>query len=183
MKRTRSVALATLLLAASAGAASAQTALTLGTGFGVTIPMGDAADFFNVGWHAQGNIGFSNPEWPVGLRIDGMYHTLGGEDIGGFESEDLTVIAGVANVQLFLSRNTTGGGLFVVGGGGMYNLDFGEGTDSETKFGFMGGAGYKFAMTNLMLSLEAKYHHILTDNDPIQLIPITLAVELPMGGN
>lgn len=187
--RSRSIGLAALLLAVSAVAAQAQTALTLGTGFGVTIPVGDAADFVSTGWHAQANLGLTNPDWPVGVRLDGMYHTLGGKDLGaGLESAGLDVIAGTLNLQLFLSRNVSGGGFFVTGGGGFYNLDFGDDdglieSASVTKAGILGGLGYKFGMTNLRLALEGKFHHIFTENSATQLIPITILVEIPMGGN
>lgn len=183
------LAVATLLLAATAGAAHSQTALTLGTGFGATIPVGDAADFASTGWHAQANLGLTNPDWPVGVRFDGMYHTLGGEDLGaGLETAGLDIIAGTLNLQLFLSRNVSGGGFFVTGGGGLYNIDSGDDeglieTESVTKAGIVGGLGYKFGMTNLRLSLEGKYHNIFTEGSSTQLIPITILVEIPLGGN
>lgn len=185
MRTMRILALTAALTAAFATVGHAQTALTLGTGFGATIPMGDAADGFKVGWHAQANLGFTNPDWPVGIRIDGMYHSLGGEEFAGVDGPGADIIAGTANLQLFLSRTASGGGLFAMAGGGMYNIDFGEEGDlfegsSTTKAGILGGLGYRIAMTNLVLSLEGKYHHIFTEGSATQLIPLTVAVEIPL---
>jgi hypothetical protein len=183
---------AALGLALFADGAQAQTALTVGTGAGLTIPIGDLADAQGLGWNAQGNIGVQNPGWPIALRFDVMYHSLSGEDgaVGGvqFEGRSLQIISGIANAELYVSRAANGGGLFLVGGAGIYNLDAEDDddileTESSTDFGLVGGAGYKLAMTNLFLSIEGKFHNIFGEGGDGQLIPINVVVEIPLGGN
>ena len=186
VRMIRGATSALLGLALFAGAAQAQTALTFGTGAGLTIPVGDLADFQGLGWNAQANIGMQNPMWPVGLRFDFMYHTLSGDDVVDeldIELPDLQILAGIANVELYVARAANGGGFFIVGGAGVYNFDS-EGDDdgeSSTDFGVLGGAGYKLAMTNLLLGIEGKFHHVFADNS-VQFIPINVVVEIPLGG-
>jgi hypothetical protein len=184
----RGAAGASLALALFAGAANAQTALTIGTGAGLSIPVGDLADATGLGWNAQANVGLNNAAWPVALRFDFMYHSLPGEELvddTDIELPDLTILAGIANAELYVARSANGGGLFLVGGAGVYNFDSEDvgdvDGDSSTEFGILGGAGYKLAMTNLLLSIEGKFHHIFADNS-VQLIPVNVAVEIPLGG-
>ena len=188
MRLTRAAAATSLALALFAGGAQAQTALTLGTGAGLTIPVGDLGDVTGLGWNAQANVGLTNPAWPVALRLDFMYHNLQGEELvddTDIELPDVTVLAGIANAELYVARAANGGGLFLVGGAGIYNFDTDEvgGVESEssTDFGILGGAGYKLAMTNLMLSIEGKFHHVFAD-ESAQFIPVNIVVEIPIGG-
>jgi hypothetical protein len=186
----RWIPLAALGLAVFAGGASAQTALTIGTGAGLTIPVGDVADFQGLGWNAQVNLGIQNSAWPIALRIDGMYHSLSGEDfeLGGAQVEGagLNVIAGIANAEFYVARSASGGGFFLVGGVGLYNTDVDDDndlTESSTDFGLLGGAGYKIAMTNLLLSIEGKFHNVFTEGESsLQFIPINIVAEIPLGG-
>jgi hypothetical protein len=184
----RGAAGAALAITLTAGAVNAQTALTVGTGAGLSIPVGDLADVTGLGWNAQANIGLNNPMWPVALRFDVMYHSLPGEEISDaldIEGPDLTVLAGIANAELYVARAANGGGFFIVGGAGIYNFDAEDVGDieseSSTDFGILGGAGYKLAMTNLLLSIEGKFHHVFADENA-QFIPVNIAVEIPLGG-
>ena len=183
IRLTRGVASAAVALALFAGAAQAQTAFTIGTGAGISVPIGDLSDTHGLGWNAQANLGLHNTMWPVALRFDFMYHSLPGDDEGVIEFSDLQVLAGVANAELYVARGANGGGFFVVGGAGVYNFDAESENDGEssTDFGVLGGAGYKLAMTNLLLSIEGKFHHVFADNS-VQLIPVNIAVEIPLGG-
>lgn len=181
--------MAALGLFGFAGGAQAQTALTVGTGAGLTVPVGDMADFSGLGWNAQVNLGIQNAAWPVALRIDGMYHSLGGEDVEGTSVElpGVNIIAGLANAEFYVARAANGGGFFLVGGVGIYNFDVDDDTEAETgsstDFGLAGGAGYKLAMTNLMLSIEGKFHNVFTDGESgTQFIPINIVAEIPLGG-
>ncbi|MGH7127614.1 MAG: hypothetical protein ACREIV_03530, partial [Planctomycetaceae bacterium] len=131
MKRlSGKVAGAVLALAVTVTGAQAQTALTVGTGVGGSLPVGNLADVAGIGWNAQANLGLHNPMWPVGLRFDVMYHSLGLDD--EFGDGDVQIIAGIANAELYVARSPNGGGLFVVGGAGIYNQEFGlDGEDQE----------------------------------------------------
>lgn len=196
IRLTQCVASAALALGLSAGGATAQTALTIGTGAGVSVPIGDLGDFYGIGWNAQANVGVHNTMWPVGLRFDVAYNSLPGDAIEGEDGDipGLNIISGLANVELYVARAAAGGGLFLVGGAGIHNIDSDfEGAEGVTKFGLLGGAGYKLAMTNLFLGIEGKFHHIFTDSDEsgdqpgvlsgsAQFIPVTVFVEIPLGG-
>ncbi|MGH7606222.1 MAG: outer membrane beta-barrel protein, partial [Gemmatimonadales bacterium] len=148
------IAVAFGVFAASAQAQD-RTMLTAGTGAGATFPVGNAADRLELGWNAQAQLGLRNASWPVGLRLDLIYNSLSGDDVLGSDN-DLQVIAGLANIELKLNRGSDAG-LFLVGGPGYYNMKeevnlLGDRSDNE--FGVFGGAGYRFAMTNLLLSVE-----------------------------
>lgn len=175
----RVFAVAIVMASASAVDARAQepVRLSLGTGFGATLPIGDAADVLDLGWHAQANLGLSKTTWPVGLRFDVGYHSLGGSEA---LFPDQRIISGLANIELRLNRAGGPGGFFLAAGPGVYNLKPGDGP-SDTEFGIFGGVGYKFAMTNLLLGLEGKFHSIFTEPRSTQLIPFSIVAELPLG--
>ncbi len=168
---------AMVLLATLAGSAHAQR-LTLGTGAGVTIPVGDFGDAFNSGWNAQGNLGITSPTWPVGLRFDFVYHSLD-DDAGPGPDNDLTIISGLANLELKLNPRRSDG-LSLVVGPGVYNFEeeFGVG---ETDIGLFGGASYRFATPTLVVSLEGKFHNVFQETDPAQFANISLVVHIPFG--
>ena len=175
------------LIAMLPGFAQAQESMrvTLGTGAGASIPMGDFGDRADLGWTAQANLGFTKSTWPVGLRFDVAYHALDGADLGIGEQQDVTILAGLANLELGIARNASGGGLFLAAGGGVYRFDFGDtlvGEAESTEFGIFAGLAYKLAMTNLFVSLEGKLHHVFTEGDAAQLVPIAVVVEIPIAG-
>ena len=166
----------------AAGAAEAQPSLSFGTGVGASMPVGDLGEAYNLGWNAQANLGVTSPTWPVALRFDVQYHSLSGEDNAGVGAEDLRILAGIANAELFVARSN-GGGFFVIGGAGIYNADAeGDVGDSSTDFGVLFGGGYKIAMTNLLLSLEGKFHNVFADAIDTQFVPVNIVVEIPFGG-
>jgi hypothetical protein len=168
-------------LVAFPGGAMAQEGVrwTIGTGFGGTLPISDLDEFVNPGWHAQANLGVRHVDWPASLRFDFVYHSLGAET----GDNDLRVLAGLANVEFRLTRTGSDGGFFLVAGPGIYTLKFEGATDGDTEFGVFGGLGYKIAMTNLLLSLEGKFHNIFGENDSIRIIPFSIVAEIPVGEN
>ena len=185
MTHVRMIGMIALALGVSAAGAQAQdrTMITAGTGAGGTFPVGNAADRLEMGWNAQAQVGLRNASWPVGLRLDLIYNSISGEDIIGSDN-DLQVIAGLANVELKLNRGSDGG-LFLVAGPGFYNMReevnlLGDRSDNE--FGVFGGAGYRFALTNLLLSVEGRFHNVFTENESTQFIPVSIVAEIPFGG-
>jgi hypothetical protein len=173
--------MASLLVAMAVWASSVQAqspTVTLGTGAGGTFPIGDFGDTFNAGWNAQANIGLRSPSWPVAFRFDVVYHSLN-HDVP-FGENDLGIVAGLANVE-FKFNGATGSGPFIVAGPGYYNLDR-EVTGGESDFGLFAGAGYKIAMTNLLVSIEGKFHNVFTEGNSSRFIPVGLVVEIPLGG-
>ena len=72
---------------------------------------------------------------------------------------------------------------YLTAGLGLYNLKIDvEGSDEdfdipdETKFGLNGGAGIKFNLAGFNTFLEARYHHIMTEDDATAIIPITFGL-------
>ena len=175
------ITLALLVFAASAHAQD-RTMVTVGTGAGGTIPVGNVAELLDWGWNAQANVGLRNRSWPVGLRFDLVYNAISGENTLGGDN-DFRIIGGLANIELKFNRNSDSG-LYIVGGPGYYSLEWeaAVGNDSQSDPGIFGGAGYRFAMTNLLLSIEGKYHHIFTETEATRFIPISIVAEIPIGG-
>lgn len=178
------LALATAVVAAPAQAQdmSSTRAFTIGVAGGVTIPTGDAGDFWDTGFNVMGTLGFRPATLPVGLRFDIMYHSLGGKttEFGNIEieGEDASIIAGAANAVL---NFTTEGGIrpYVIGGLGVYNIDAGD--ESSTKFGLNAGGGLDFQLSGFNTFLEARFHRVFTDEDEdgvdgLTLIPIVFGI-------
>ncbi len=163
---------------AAAGRADAQAvdqtrAVSFGIGGGASIPVSDLGDFFDTGWHGQASLAFNTAG--LGLRIDGMYHSLpeSGHD------HDLRVLAGVLNANFRLNPGAMVQP-YLSAGAGIYNLRLDEDDDDEsldtTRFGINGGAGLRFRLTGLSTFLEARYHHIFTEGRASQMIPLTFGI-------
>ena len=169
-------------LAATAGVAAAQDmgstrAVSFGIAGGATLPMGDIGDGYGTGYNIMGTLGYQPMAMPVGLRLDVGYHSLGVDeefDIG--DPDDLRVISGTANAVLTVA-NSGGVKPYVLGGIGMYNVDYGVG-DSETKFGLNGGGGLEFPLAGFSTFAEARFHHVFTDDEApsVQLVPIVFGI-------
>ena len=184
MKRnvTAVAALVFGLMTASTVEAQMARPVQFGIGAGISIPRGEGSEFYDNGYHFQGMLGFRAPMFPVGLRLDVMYHTFEAEgEIEGFEFEGSDdVLAGTLNAMFEM------GGMmaspYLTGGIGMYNIKsqgevLGESFDeSVTEFGLNGGAGLKFNLAGFSTFLEARYHHIMTEGDESTMIPITFGI-------
>lgn len=148
-------------------------AVTFGLGAGATLPVGDLGDFFGTGWHAQASLGFNAAG--LGLRLDGMYHSLPEEG----HDHDMRVLAGVLNANF---RFSPGAAVqpYVSVGAGIYNLNLDEDDPDEgfdtTRFGINGGAGLRFQLAGMATFLEARYHNIFTEGSSTQLIPVTFGI-------
>lgn len=148
-------------------------AVSFGLGGGASMPVSDLGDVFDTGWHGQASLAFEAAG--LGLRIDGMYHSLPESD----HDHDLRVLAGVLNANLRLSPGATVQP-YLSAGAGIYNLRLDEDDDEDsidtTRFGLNGGAGLRFRLTGFSTFLEARYHHIFTEGRSSQLIPITFGI-------
>jgi hypothetical protein len=184
MHAKRYIGTAALALLVFAGSVQAQdrTRITVGTGAGGSFPVGSTSDLLGFGWNAQANLGLRNPAWPVGLRLDLVYNVFDGDNTTEVDN-DRRVLAGLANLELKFNRNSDSG-FFIVGGPGYYSLewDAAVGNESQSDPGIFGGAGYRFAMTNLLLNIEGKYHHVFTEGESTKFIPLSIVAEIPLGG-
>jgi len=177
-KRVFVAAVAGLALAA-APAAAQQSVGTRTTSFsiagGATVPVGDAGDAFDTGFNLQGALHLQPPLRAVGARFDVMYHSLGSKQQLLVGEADLNVLAGLANVVLTVANSGTVRP-YVLGGLGIYNLDFGGGFDSETKFGINGGGGIEFGVGGFNTFVEARLHSIFTEDTNTNLVPVVFGV-------
>jgi hypothetical protein len=170
----RSLSRAALVLAAMCIAAPAlQAQASFGIAAGATLPMGDASDAHNMGYHATLSLGIKPPLAPIGLRVEGMFNSLQYKDafpvIGG---ESLRVLALTANGTYTLIPAA-----YVIGGIGMYNSKVAvDGAESSTDFGFNVGAGINIPLTGFGTYVEARYHHIPVDGGSFQMFPISVGI-------
>src|SRR5688500_6390975 len=87
------------MMAASTAEAQMARPVQFCLGAGITVPTGDLADLVDNGYHFQGMLGFKAPMFPVGLRLDVMYHT---SDFTDVEDVSLNTLAGTLNAPFEL---------------------------------------------------------------------------------
>lgn len=179
MKRAVVAALATAGLLAAAVPAHAQ--VRIGGALGLSTPTGDLGDVTGTGWHGMIVLGVQPTGLPIGLRFDGVYHSLGfDEDEVPFEG-DIRILGGAANALLVFAPLSPLRP-YISGGVGVYNLKanfddddiLGDEDDSETKFGLNGGVGIQAALTGFSMFAEVRYLTIFTDESNTNLFPLTV---------
>jgi hypothetical protein len=186
MKRTILGALA--LIALTSGAAAAQVRpVTLGIAAGASVPMGDANDISETGFHVLGSLSAKPPLFPLGLRADIMYNQLGVKDDLGDpfieDGDNLRLFSVNLNVLLSGSSPTplVGFAPYVIGGVGYYNSKLGD-FDAENDFGLNGGAGIRFNLGGFSTFGEIRYHYIFVGEDEagedfnLSFLPITFGI-------
>jgi hypothetical protein len=149
--------------------------VSIGIAGGAAIPLGDFADFVNTGYNGTVSLGLSSLGTPIGIRFEGMYNKfLGRDDIGG-NQPDARVVAGTANLVYGLP----GVGIrpYLIGGAGYYGVkpDI-PNIESENKFGLNGGLGAMFPLSGFNTFIEARLHHVFTDVDATQFVPVTIGI-------
>ena len=155
-------------------------------GGGLTLALGDFGDSFNNGPHGLVGVAFQPAGFPIGIRIDGLYHRISGdEDVLLADDVNMQIINGTVDAVYSLTSSTdTPIRPYILAGGGIYNVkpvgdDVLEGTDGDTKFGINAGAGFDFkASDNLGIFLESRFHLIFTDPDNINMLPISVGVRI-----
>jgi len=173
---------AAVALFASTGSAQSPRPITLGISAGAAIPAGDFADAAETGFNGTVSLGFQPYGSSVGLRIDGMYNKFSTKDefdLGGEEDNDPTIVAGTAN--LIFSLPGQGIRPYLIGGGGIYGLKNRFTTvvndaDYETNVGVNGGIGAAFPLAGFSTFIEARLHHIFSDDGSIQFVPVTFGI-------
>ena len=173
--------LAGTTLASRTAAAQEQsgTSTQFSLGGGVDLPMGDFDNDAKTGWHGLAAVTFTPASWPVGIQIDGNYGRFPDDKPG---DTNLQTIFGTANiVYRFQTSAESTFRPYLIGGGGVYNLkatgnDVPDGTDSSTKFGLNGGAGFDIKAGSASLFAEARFHNIFTENNNTNFLPITACI-------
>ena len=194
-RRWRTVILTAAAVALGASTAQAQFTDTesggvrLFIGGGTSLALGDFGDLYNNGPHGLVGLSFQPQGFPLGIRVDGMYQRISGdEDALGFDDVDAQIINGTANlVYSFSTSAETAIRPYLIGGGGLYNIkavgdDVPDGTDGATEFGINAGAGFDYRATdNLGIFLEGRFHLIFTEVDNTNVLPISLGVRIGRG--
>ena len=177
------------LLSSTAVARSAEaqaSPLSVGITGGATKALGDFGDAVDLGYHAGALVQWSGPELPIGVRVDGVYHrfsvnssTLAGS---GLNDATVSITAGTVNgVWMFPTESSAPVSPYLIGGVGFYHISAGcsscQGvTATANKFGLNGGGGLSFPMSGFSAFVEARYHHIFTDNGSSSMIPISVGI-------
>ncbi|MBK5186844.1 MAG: outer membrane beta-barrel protein [Gemmatimonadaceae bacterium] len=184
MKRPTTVALAFAIALTVAGAAplasqmSAPKPARLGIMGGVTFPRGsDFTDVAKRGWNGGVLIALGAPAFPLSFRLEGQWHQLAGKTRAfpdeGSQRTDLRIIDGTADFEWTFGKPAASN-FYLIGGVGLYKLrgrnfttpgNISGGTDSTftetaTKFGWNGGAGFRFQLTGYTLFVESRYHSV-----------------------
>lgn len=178
LRTLRLAAAGAALAAAAATAAGAQSPVKLGLAGGAALPVGDSDDGFKPGYNGTVTVALNAPLFPLGLRVDGMFNRMQGEEgtvLGDFP--DLDVSSVNANltfnvIPLAVAR------VYAIGGAGYYRTELRD-TDiePETNFGYNAGVGVRFGTGGTQLFVEGRYHRINVGNDEkFDFVPVTIGL-------
>jgi len=170
--------LALAVLAAGGAELGAQERPVLfGVGGGVAFPLGEIADEFDAGLHANvflqtGTLG----ALPVALRAEGGIQRLSRDD------DSLRNLAARVNAVLpFATRPDAAP--YLIAGVGLYNTkeevgDHGSGdhAESENFLGVNVGVGVRWSLGGLRTFVEARYHSVFDDVHTQHIIPLTIGI-------
>jgi len=169
------LAAAAVALLASTGSAQSGRPVTLGISAGAAIPAGEFADAYNTGYNGTVSVGFNSLGSPIGLRVDGMYNKFGGRDDLIGTQPDARIIG--ANANLVYSLPGQGIRPYLIGGAGIYGLKTDiPSSEQITDFGVNGGIGAAFPLSGFNTFIEARFHHVFTENEATQFIPVTFGI-------
>ena len=193
MLRFRTMAIGLLVLANTSTIARAQSRMPHSTrpislviSGGMTVPAADLADFHDNGFHYDASLLLNLPGLPVALRPEfsltrfQLKNPISGG--GGYGSDDVTqMFTAMGNIEVPLAA-----GLYVLAGGGLMSLSVpaaatGTVDESQSKFSFDAGAGWRFAMGSIRGFLEARVGAASYDQgkfgfEKAQFIPVTFGL-------
>ncbi len=166
------IALVALMAAASASAQSTKP-VSLGISAGAAIPVSDLANDYSTGYNGTISLSFNSYGSPLGFRIDGMYNSMSAQS--DVNLPDVKISS--ANANLVYALPGTGIRPYLIGGAGIYGLksDY-NGSSTITKLGLNGGIGASFPLSGFNTFVEARLHHVFSDNVATQFIPVTFGI-------
>lgn len=174
-----SLAAAAILLAGAVlpSFAGAQAIAMLGLSAGAAVPLGKLSDTHTTGFNTMVSLGFGGgEEIPVALRFDGAYTKFNGSTTNGTSVAGIRIFSG--NVNAIVS--VLGGEVlrpYILGGGGVFNLkSSASGANSLTDFGLTGGVGLGLDLSGFNTFVEARIHHIFTENRATRFAPIVFGI-------
>jgi opacity protein-like surface antigen len=182
MKRTAlGVAAAVLMLSGSTAVVHAQNPMSFGIAAGATFPTGNALEGANTGFHGMVTLGMTPALVPFGVRIDGMYNSIGFDDAEDFTGASAQILGANLN-GVFSMPGMMVTSPYLIGGVGFYNTKFksDEGdSEGESDFGLNIGIGAKFSLSGFGTFAEVRYHNIFNGSDGVDnmaFIPLTFGI-------
>jgi len=146
--------------------------IRFGVGGGLTLPMGNYADFDKAGWHLLGLIQVPISHSPVHFRADAMYGQTSHKS--GLGSGNTTLTGATADLLYHLGDRAAKVRPYVLGGLGFYSVDVGGASESKLAFGF--GGGILFGVGTMHAFLEGRYMSVQTSGSSLNFLPISLGV-------
>ena len=150
---------------------------------GATVPLGDFGDVTKTGWHAGALAQWTGAAFPLGIRGEVVYHSLGSES-GTFEDVDFNILTATVNgVFMFPMSGVNTVRPYIIGGGGLYRVgcsDCGD-LDSENKGGINVGAGIEVPLSGFTSIIEARWHMIFDSDDTLADDSNTTFVPISVG--
>lgn len=158
-----------VLMALSAGAllgaplaAQERGTVEFGLGGGVAAPMGQYNNAFDYGWNGVASVAYAPARMPLVFQLD--LNTAQFADETPLDLKE-QLYYGTANVMYRFLPGQTVLHPYVIGGGGVYQVDAtgtaAAGVPSHTRFGVNLGAGFELRPGPLGFFAEARYHAVL----------------------
>ena len=150
---------------------------------GVTSPIGDTKDGYDMGWNFRVPVGWQRPGAALGLQLDLQYDRLPAK---GDAARDLTLWSGMLDAVARFPVGPSGkSGLYVLAGPGLhYVRDVpragAAGLDYENiwRVGLNAGLGVGVGVGRRgELFAEGRYTHVWTPDEALRFLPVTGGVK------
>lgn len=160
-------------------AANAQKSYAIGVGGGASIPVGKLGDVEKTGYSALLTLALGSPDFPIGVRLDGIYNNLTqSTSASGTPAGDLRVAGALFN--LVYAFPGTYAKPYALAGAGWYGSKADTtGAKTQNNIGFNGGLGITFGFGPAAAFLEARYHSVsrtVAKGGVFQFVPITFGL-------
>ncbi|MCH7691602.1 MAG: outer membrane beta-barrel protein [candidate division Zixibacteria bacterium] len=171
-----------LMFASNPAAQGLEKPVDFYLGVGASIPTGDLADGWNIGFHATGRAGFSVAP-KLELLVGADFHIFGLDNqVTNIEGGSLSSINLSGDLKIDLGTPDMSASPYLLGGGGLAIWSIGDITipgfgvvrsDSESDFFIEAGVGV--VLNHLFL--QVKYVNIFSKGSSISYIPLTVGVK------
>jgi hypothetical protein len=175
MKRTSLGALAVAIALCAAIPLRAQLiqrteGFRFGLGLGATLPMGDYGKADKMGINILGVFETPLARSPLYLRADGIYSSTAHDGTTGTTG----ILGGTVSALYHFSAPAAEARPYLLGGLGIYNVDFGP--SSETKIGYALGGGVTFNIGGLNAFAEARFTSVQTSVSSTTFVPVSVGL-------
>ncbi len=175
IRKLMSVAALATVVAVSAQAQETASApvkpISFGAFAGASLPTGDFGKGAKTGYTVGALAGYTTAALPVAFRVDASYSGFSAK-VG---SGNMSLIAVNANVVYNLPVQSSLRPYVIAGVGS--NTAKTKGHDSETAFGFNGGAGINLALSGFDTFIEARYNQASKNGGKTQFVPLVFGVK------